>query len=66
MHLKLLISGMLIQYDPLIINTFSTFNIVDAQFPTDDVARLLNCLHNRKDNRIEERLGVSWWGHSDA
>jgi hypothetical protein len=48
---------------------------VDAQFPIDDVARLLDfwfeCfeyeyLHNEEDNRIEERLGVSRRGHFDA
>jgi hypothetical protein len=48
---------------------------VDAQFSVGDVARLLNSefecsmceyLHNEKDNRLEERRGVSRRGHSDA
>jgi hypothetical protein len=49
--------------------------IVDAQFPIGDVARLLTFwvdysesehLHKEEDDRIEERPGVSRWGHFDA
>jgi hypothetical protein len=48
---------------------------VDAQFPIGDVAHLLTFwvdysesehLHKEGDDRIEERPGVSRWGHSDA
>jgi hypothetical protein len=48
---------------------------VYAQFLIGDVARLLTfwadyseseCLHKEEDNRVEEKLGVSRRGHSDA